>query len=58
MKKYYANHFVYELEWANEQIEMLSAINQKAAIMSDKNEFEINDPIQNEESVRAVSINI
>ena len=32
--KYYANHTLYELERAGEKVEMLAAINKKAAWMS------------------------
>ena len=45
MKKYHANHFVYELERANERIEMLSSINLMASKMSEKNELKIFEPI-------------
>ena len=39
MNKYYANHFIYELERASEKIEMLAAINLKETIMSQKDQF-------------------
>ena len=33
-EKYYANHFIYELERANEKIEMLASMNKGAAYKS------------------------
>ena len=38
-EKYHANHFIYELERAKEKIELLGALNKKAAFMSKHNKL-------------------